>query len=350
LRILITGGLGFIGSNFIRYTLKEYPNDEVINLDLVTYAGNPENLIDVEADYSGRYQFIKGDVCDGAQMEELVGQADLVAHFAAESHVDRSIEDAGAFVRTNVLGSQTLLAAAQRAWGDDASRRFLYVSTDEVYGALRLDDPRSFKEEWPLDPKSPYSASKAGGDLMAQAYHHTFGLPVVITRCSNNYGPFQFPEKLIPLMILNTLEGKELPVYGDGMYVRDWIQVLDNCRASDAVLRRGRAGEVYNIGGNSERHNIDVVKGIIRAVCDQAGLDYEERLGLIRHVKDRPGHDRRYAIDADKLEQELGITPLTGFEQGLADTVDWYLNNQKWCERVRSGQYLEYYQRMYEKR
>jgi dTDP-glucose 4,6-dehydratase len=280
-------------------------------------------------------------------MRDLLAGADMVAHFAAESHVDRSIEDAGEFVRTNVLGSQALLAAAQTAWQGDDSRRFLYVSTDEVYGALRLEDSRRFKEDWPLDPKSPYSASKASGDLMAQAYHHTFDLPVVITRCSNNYGPYQFPEKLIPLMILNTLEGKELPVYGDGKYVRDWIYVDDNCRATNAVLRKGRTGEVYNIAGNNERHNIDVVKQIIKTVCEFAGLDYEERVGLIRHVKDRPGHDRRYAVDAAKLEAELGVAPLVDFDSGLRKTVKWYLDNQNWCQRVRSGEYLEYYQRMY---
>ena len=350
MRILVTGGLGFIGSNFVRHTLRTYPDDKVVNLDLVTYAGNPENLTGIEAEYPERYRLVKGDVCDAPTVEPLVAEADCVLHFAAESHVDRSIEDAGEFVRTNVLGSQTMLAAAQRTWSGDDERRFVYVSTDEVYGALKLDDPRRFKEDWPLDPKSPYSASKASGDLMAQAYHHTFGLPVMLTRCSNNYGPYQFPEKLIPLMLLNVLNGKELPVYGDGLYVRDWIYVEDNCRATDAVMRKGRPGEVYNIGGNNEVPNINVVKSIIEKVCQKVGLDVEERLGLIRHVKDRPGHDRRYAVDAGKLEHELGVSPEVDFEQGLSLTIDWYLDNQDWCRRVLSGEYQKYYQRMYEQR
>ena len=350
MRILITGGLGFIGSNFIRFTLENYPDDQVVNLDLLTYAGNPENLGGIERKYPDRYQLVQGDVCDGPLVEPLVAEADCVLHFAAESHVDRSIEDAGAFVRTNVLGSQTMLAAAQRTWGDDRERRFVYVSTDEVYGALRLEDPRRFKEDWPLDPKSPYSASKASGDLMAQAYHHTFGLPVMLTRCSNNYGPYQFPEKLIPLMLLNLVNGKELPVYGDGLYVRDWIYVQDNCRATDAVMRRGRPGEAYNIGGNSEVPNIEVVNNLIDLVCSKTGRDKQQCLELIKYVKDRPGHDRRYAIDAAKLENELGIAPRVSFKEGLSRTIDWYLANQDWCQRVLSGDYQAYYQRMYEQR
>lgn len=350
MRILVTGGCGFIGSNFIRHLLMQNPGDEVINLDALTYAGNPENLADVEADYAGRYELVMGDVCDAALAASLMDQVDAVAHFAAESHVDRSIEDGQAFVRTNALGTQNLLHAAMTTWGDDPARRFLYVSTDEVYGALKLDDGRRFEEDWPLDPKSPYSASKAAGDHLAQAYQHTFGLNVVITRCSNNYGPYQFPEKFIPLMILNALAGKELPVYGDGLYVRDWIHVLDNCRGTELVLKKGRAGEIYNLGGNSERANLEVLKLLVKLVCQKAGLDYDERMGLVRHVKDRPGHDRRYAIDAGKIKAELGFEPQVDLAQGLGDTVDWYLANQAWRDRVLSGEYREYYRRMYDGR
>ena len=350
MRILVTGGCGFIGSNFVRHVLSTHPGDEVVNLDLLTYAGNPENLIDVEADFAGRYEFVQGDVADRALVEGLVAKCQAMAHFAAESHVDRSIEDAGEFMRTNVLGTQALLDAARRVWGDDPTRRFLYISTDEVYGALRLNDPRRFREDWPLDPKSPYSASKAAADLLARAYHHTYGLPVIITRCSNNYGPFQFPEKLIPLMILNARAGRELPVYGDGLYVRDWIHVIDNCRATDLALRAGRPGEVYNIGSENEKPNIEVVNQIISLVCAQTGADPAAGRKLIRHVKDRPGHDRRYAIDAGKLKAELGFTPQMDFKKGLAETVRWYLANKKWTERVTSGAYRDYYRRMYDGR
>ena len=345
--ILVTGGCGFIGSNFVRQVLAAHPGDQVVNLDLLTYAGNPANLADVEADYPGRYRFVRGDVCDPAVSGPLLAEAQAVVHFAAESHVDRSIEDAQAFVRTNVLGTQCLLHAALAAWGDDDSRRFLYVSTDEVYGALRLDDGRRFREDWPLDPRSPYSASKAAGDQLARAYHHTFGLPVLVTRCSNNYGPYQFPEKLIPLMILNALAGRELPVYGDGLYVRDWLYVLDHCRATDLVLRQGRPGEIYNIGGNSELANLELVQRLIALVAQRTGQDQQRLKGLIRHIKDRPGHDRRYAINAGKIQGELGFAPQVGLEAGLAQTVDWYLGHQDWCGQVTSGTYREYYQRMY---
>ncbi len=350
MRILVTGGCGFIGSNFIRHLLANHPADEVVNLDLLTYAGNPANLADVQADYAGRYRLIRGDICDAELVAPLVAEAEAVAHFAAESHVDRSIRDAGAFVRTNVLGTQTLLQAALAAWGGDASRRFLYVSTDEVYGALALDDPRRFREDWPLDPKSPYSASKAGGDLLARAYHHTHGLPVLVSRCSNNYGPFQFPEKLIPLMILNALAGRELPVYGDGLYVRDWLHVEDHCRAADLILRAGRPGEVYNIGGGNERSNLDLLHALLELVAQRTGRDIGQLRGLIRHVKDRPGHDRRYAIDAGKLGAELGWSPRVGLDQGLAATVAWYLEHGEWCQAVTSGAYRDYYRRMYDGR
>jgi dTDP-glucose 4,6-dehydratase len=350
LRILVTGGCGFIGSNFVRHLLKEHPEDEIVNLDLLTYAGNPENLNDVEADFRDRYRFVQGDICDPEAVGPLVAEAGAVVHFAAESHVDRSIEDPQEFVRTNVMGTQNLLHAARQAWADDGSCRFVCISTDEVYGALRLDDPRRFDEDWPLDPRSPYSASKAAADHLARAYAHTYGLKVMVTRCSNNYGPFQFPEKLIPLMILNTLQGRELPVYGDGLYVRDWIYVLDNCRATDLVLRKGRPGQVYNIGGNSERPNLEVVEEIIQLVCSKKGMEYKKRRELIRHVKDRPGHDRRYAIEAGKAASELGFNPAVTFAQGLELTVEWYLNNPEWIQRVSSGAYREYYRRMYEGR
>jgi dTDP-glucose 4,6-dehydratase len=346
LRLLVTGGCGFIGSNFVRQVLAEHPGDEVVNLDLLTYAGNPENLADVEADYPRRYRLVRGDVCRLEEVLPLAAEAEAVVHFAAESHVDRSIEDAAAFVRTNVVGTQVMLEAARRSWGAGEGRRFLHVSTDEVYGALALDDPRSFAEDWPLDPKSPYSASKAGADLLAQSFHHTHGLPVLITRSCNNYGPYQFPEKLIPLMILNATAGKELPVYGDGLYVRDWIHVADACRATDLVLRRGQPGQAYNLGAGAQRANLEVVRRIIALVAERLGKEPAELEGLIRHVADRPGHDRRYAIDNAKL-RALGFQPALDFAQGLARTVDWYLGHPQWCRRATSGAYQDYYRRMY---
>ncbi len=348
--ILVTGGCGFIGSNFIRHVLANHPGDRVVNLDLLTYAGNPDNLRQVEADFSQRYRLVRGDVCDPQVVEPLVARAQAVVHFAAESHVDRSIEEPAAFIRTNVLGTQVILEAARRTWGDDQKRRLLYVSTDEVYGALELDDPARFREDTPLEPNSPYSASKAAGDMLARAYHHTHGLPVVITRCCNNYGPYQFPEKLVPLMILNALAGRELPVYGDGLYVRDWIYVEDNCRATDLVLRQGRPGRVYNIGAEAELANLELVKLIIELVAPRSGRSPRELLALIRHVKDRPGHDRRYAIDPGRLNRELGFSPRVSLARGMELTVDWYLANPQWCQRVTSGAYQEYYRQMYEKR
>lgn len=338
MRILVTGGCGFIGSHFVRHLLATHPRDQVINLDALTYAGNPDNLQDVQADYPERYRFVQGDVCDAALVAELVGQVEAVAHFAAESHVDRSIEDSSAFVHTNVLGTHTLLEAARRAWGGEGGR-FLYVSTDEVYGELELDDPRRFREDWPLRPRSPYSASKAAGEMLALSYLHTHGLPVVVTRCCNNYGPNQFPEKFIPLVILNTLAGRELPVYGDGRNVREWIQVRDNCRASDLVLRKGKPGEVYNVGSGRELANLELLERVVGLVCRLQGLDLEERLALRRFVADRPGHDRRYALDTKKIRRELGFAPQAELEQGLEETVRWYLENPQWCRRVSSGEY-----------
>ncbi len=349
MRILVTGGCGFIGSNFIRHLLTSHPADQVVNLDALTYAGNPENLAEVAAAHPDRYRFVRGDIADSALVGRLMAGVEAVAHFAAESHVDRSIEDAGQFVRTNVLGTQVLLAAALAAWGPGRGR-FLHVSTDEVYGALALEDGRRFREDWPLAPRSPYSASKAAGDLLALAYHHTHGLPVVVTRCSNNYGPHQFPEKFIPLMIENALAGRELPVYGDGLYVRDWIHVNDHCRAADLVLREGRPGEVYNVGGNNELANLAVLDQVIGLVAARAGRDPAGLRGLVRHVQDRPGHDRRYAVDAGKIARELGFAPAEGFAAGLAATVDWYLANREWCRRVTSGAYRDYYRRMYGRR
>ncbi|BAS27971.1 dTDP-glucose 4,6-dehydratase [Limnochorda pilosa] len=340
--ILITGGAGFIGSNFVHHLLREHPEDKLVNLDLLTYAGNLENLTEVEG--NERYRFVQSDVADPEGVERAFAAAeeawgspvDAVVHFAAESHVDRSIEDASAFLRTNVIGTQVLLEAARR----HGVERFVQVSTDEVYGSLTRMG--AFTEESPIAPNSPYAASKAAADLMVRAAWKTHGFPALITRCSNNYGPYQFPEKLIPLMIANALEGKPLPVYGDGQNVRDWIHVEDHCRGIDLTLRRGRPGEVYNFGGHAERPNLEVVRTLLRI------LDRPEN--LIRFVPDRPGHDRRYAMDSSKSERELGWRPRWTFEEGLESTVNWYLSHQDWLERVRSGAYREYYTRMYDRR
>jgi dTDP-glucose 4,6-dehydratase len=325
-RILVTGCCGFIGANFVRFLLEAEPAVEITNLDALTYAGNPDNLAGAESD--PRYAFVRGDISDGPLVNKLVadGKFDAIVNFAAESHVDRSISDATPFLRTNVIGTQCLLDAARAA----KIPRYLQVSTDEVYGTLEPDDP-AFSEMTPLAPNSPYAASKASADLLVRAAHHTFGLDTVITRCSNNYGPYQFPEKLIPLFITNAMAEIPVPVYGDGRQVRDWIHVLDHCRGIHAALRRGRAGAVYNFGGKSERYNIDVTRGIL-ALCGKP-------LSLIRYVTDRPGHDRRYAIDCRRAEAELGWRPSMSFEEGLADTVKWYQSNSAWIERVRSGAY-----------
>ena len=334
--VLVTGGAGFIGSNFIRYFLRTYDKGTVINFDGLTYAGNLESLQDVSGD--PRYHFVKGNICDRAGVKKAFQtfDVDAVVHFAAETHVDRSILESAVFVKTNVLGTQVLLDVAKEI----GVERFLHVSTDEVYGSLGPSG--KFVETTPLHPSSPYAASKASSDLLALAYHHTFGLPVIVSRCSNNYGPYQFPEKLIPLMIVNALNDKPLPVYGDGLNIRDWLYVEDHCRALDIVLQGGRVGEVYNIGGNNEWRNIDIVKLILKEVSKPESL--------ITFVKDRPGHDRRYAMDSTKIRTQLGWEPARRFESGLSETIQWYIDNQPWCERVMSGEYQDYYKTMYEER
>ncbi|WP_318507268.1 dTDP-glucose 4,6-dehydratase [Bacillus sp. T3] len=333
MKLLITGGAGFIGSNFVRYMVKKYPNYNIVNLDLLTYAGNLENLKDIEN--APNYKFVRGDIADCDFINGLFQEEkfDYVLNFAAESHVDRSITDPGIFVQTNIQGTLALLDAAKTL----GVKKYLQVSTDEVYGTL--GETGYFTEETPLAANSPYSASKAGADLLVRAYNETFGLPVNITRCSNNYGPFHFPEKLIPLMIINALNDKELPVYGDGLNVRDWLHVEDHCQAIDLVLHNGRDGEVYNVGGNNERTNIEIVKTILKA------LDKPE--SLIKYVKDRPGHDRRYAIDATKLRTELGWTPKYTFETGIKQTIQWYLDNKDWWENIISGEYQDYFKSQY---
>lgn len=325
-RILVTGGCGFIGANFVRFELESYSDLHITNLDALTYAGNPDNLADLK-DHP-RYQFVRGDVVDRNLVAELLADNyDAIVHFAAESHVDRSINDAAPFLRTNVIGTQSLLDVARAA----GLPRYVQVSTDEVYGTLKPEDP-PFSESTPLAPNSPYAASKAGADLLVRAAHHTHGMNVVITRCSNNYGPYQFPEKLIPLFITNALVDIPVPVYGDGRQVRDWIHVLDHCRGVDAALRRGRSGEIYNFGGRSERYNLQVTRAVL-SLCDKPET-------LIRHVTDRPGHDRRYAVNCDKAEAELDWRPTITFDEGLAQTVAWYRTNAHWVERIRSGAYV----------
>lgn len=332
-RILITGGCGFIGSNFIRYELATYPDLTIVNVDKLTYAGNPENLADLPQ--KSRYEFQQGDICDRALMCSLIQSSkfDAVINFAAESHVDRSILDSGPFVQTNVVGTQTLLDCCRQ----QGIPRFLQVSTDEVYGSLGSEG--RFTEQTPLAPNSPYSASKAAADLLVRAYCHTFGFPAVITRCSNNYGPYQFPEKVIPLFISNALSDLPLPVYGTGGNVRDWIHVTDHCRGIDVALRNGRVGEVYNFGGDCEMTNLELTHALLE-VLGKPEL-------LIKFVADRPGHDLRYAVDSSKSRQELGWSPQINFREGLRQTIDWYLANTSWIERVRSGEYRKYYEQQY---
>jgi dTDP-glucose 4,6-dehydratase len=330
--VLVTGGYGFIGSNFIRYLLETDPQIQVINLDCLTYAGNLANLADIAAD--PRYRFVHADITDRAGVRQVVsGGIRAILNFAAESHVDRSIHDSGPFIRTNVLGTQVLLDTA-REFGVP---RYVQVSTDEVYGSL--GPTGAFTEDTPLAPNSPYSASKAAADLLVRSFVHTFGLPAVVTRCSNNYGPYQFPEKIIPLFIANLMRDEPVPVYGDGLNVRDWIHVRDHCAALDRVWREGRAGEVYNIGGRSERTNLELTYALLEAVGKPRSL--------IRYVKDRPGHDRRYAIDCTKIERELGWRPRIAFEEGLRETVRWYREHGEWVAAIRTGEYLKYYERQY---
>ena len=344
--VLVTGGAGFIGSNFVRYWLQEHPQDRVINLDALTYAGNLESLADV-ADQE-QYRFVRGDIGDRDLVRELFEAEgiDAVVNFAAESHVDRSILGPEDFIQTNVHGSFVLLEVARAVWGAGCSEcRFLHVSTDEVYGTLSADDP-PFTETTAYAPNSPYSASKAASDHLVRAYHETYGLPVLTTNCSNNYGPYQFPEKLVPLVILNALEGKPLPIYGDGKQIRDWLYVEDHCRGIGTVLRQGRVGETYNIGGSNEWENIAIVQHVC-ARLDELRPGSKPYADLIEYVKDRPGHDRRYAIDSGKIERELGWTPQHDFAAGIEKTIRWYLDHQDWCQRVRSGEYQEFYARQY---
>ncbi len=332
MKLLVTGGAGFIGSNFIHYILKKHENWEVINLDALTYAGNLENLKSLEND--SRHQFIRGDICDAKLVNGLVKECDAIVHFAAESHVDRSILDPAAFIKTNIVGTYTLLEAARQNGG----KRFHHISTDEVFGSLNSDEP-AFSEETAYDPQSPYSAAKASSDHLVRAYFHTFNLPITISNCSNNYGPFHFPEKLIPLAITNLMEDKKIPVYGDGLQIRDWLFVEDHCEAIDLILEKGELGETYCIGGNSEKTNLEVVKEIL------AILKKDE--DLIEFVKDRAGHDRRYAIDATKIKKQLGWQPRVSFEEGLAQTIKWFEQNQNWWQKIKSGEYQKYYEKQY---
>lgn len=349
-RLLITGGAGFIGSNFVHHWCKHYSGERTVVLDALTYAGNRQNLADLEDKENCR--FVEGDICDRVLVDSLLQSEniDTIAHFAAESHVDRSILGPAAFVQTNVVGTFTLLESFRQQWnakGQPKNWRFLHVSTDEVYGSLEPDDP-PFSETTPYAPNSPYSASKAGSDHLARAYYHTYGLPTIITNCSNNYGPYHFPEKLIPLMCINILLGKPLPIYGDGKNVRDWLYVEDHCRALDSVIHQGKPGETYNVGGNNEVKNIDLVTMLCDLMDELApALPVSPARQLISFVKDRPGHDRRYAIDANKIRKELGWEPQMTVESGLRQTIQWYLNHQDWWQPLLSEEYQTYYQKVY---
>ncbi len=344
-RILITGGAGFIGSHLVKLMVNKYPDYTIFNLDALTYAGNLENLTSVEK--APNYKFIKGDINDAPFLEELFKTHDFdgVIHLAAESHVDRSIKDPLSFIKTNIVGTLNLLHAAKNNWGDFAGKRFYHVSTDEVYGTL--GETGLFTEETSYDPRSPYSASKASSDHLVRAYYHTFDFPIVISNCSNNYGPYQFPEKLLPLFINNIKQNKELPVYGDGKYTRDWLWVEDHARAIDVIYHEGKNGETYNIGGHNEWKNIDIINLLIKIMDELLGREAGTSNALIKYVTDRPGHDRRYAIDAQKLQDELGWVPSLQMEEGLRLTAEWYLANSEWMDNVTSGSYQKYYDNQY---
>ena len=334
MKLLVTGGVGFIGSNFILYWNKKYPQDFIINLDKLTYAGNLENLKTLEG--NPNYKFVHGDICDSKIVDAVMEGVDTVVHFAAESHVDRSIMNSEEFIKTNIVGTHVLLESALK----NKVRRFHHVSTDEVYGSLDLEEKNIFNERTNYNPRSPYSASKAGSDHLVRAYYYTHNLPVTISNCSNNFGPFQFPEKFIPVAITNLLENKKVPVYGDGLYVRDWLYVEDHCRAIDLILEKGEIGQTYCVGGlTGDINNLEVVKKILKILGkDESVLEF---------VKDRPGHDRRYALDWSKIKNELGWEPLNDFDQWLEKTVDWYKDNRKWWENIKSGEYKEYYKKQY---
>ncbi len=344
--ILVTGGSGFIGSNFIRFALEQRSDMRITNLDALTYAGNPENLSDIESDE--RYTFVHGNIGDDKLVRELVANVDAVVHFAAESHVDRSILDSKPFLETNVMGTQCLLDACRHVWSENsdgkapfAAKRFHHVSTDEVYGSLPLDQPEvMFTEDTPYDPRSPYAASKAASDMLVRAYEHTFGMDCTITNCSNNFGPYHFPEKVIPLFVTNLMEGEKVPLYGDGLNVRDWLHVVDHAEAVLTVLENGKTGETYNVGGNNERSNLELTNSILSIM----GFGEEK----IRYVEDRAGHDRRYAIDATKIKRELGWQPTrSAWPAALEETVQWYRDHEDWWKRVKSGAYREYYAKQY---
>ena len=336
MKLLVTGGAGFIGSNFILYWLNKYPSDKIINLDLLTYAGNLESLKEIEN--NSNYSFVKGNICDRKLVDELVKKVDIIVHFAAESHVDRSILDAAPFIKTNIQGTYTLLESAVK----NNISRFHHISTDEVFGSLQLNSVKKFNEKTAYDPHSPYSASKAASDHLVKAYADTYNLPVTISNCSNNFGPYQFPEKFVSLAITNILEGKKIPVYGDGLHVRDWLYVKDHCAAIDLILQKGKIGKTYLIGGlTQDISNVDVIKKIVKIM----GMDID----CIEYVKDRPGHDRRYAIDWSKIKRELGWSPKQNFDKALEITVKWYKNNKSWWEKIKSGEYLRYYKKQYNK-
>ncbi|MEN8929429.1 MAG: dTDP-glucose 4,6-dehydratase [Flavobacteriales bacterium] len=345
-KILVTGGAGFIGSHVVRLMVNKYPDYHIVNLDKLTYAGNLENIVDIES--KENYSFIKGDIVDESFINGLFAEHDFVGviHLAAESHVDRSISNPTEFIKTNIMGTINLLNAARASWGENMKDKIFYhISTDEVYGSL--GDEGYFVEDTPYDPRSPYSSSKASSDHLVRAYFHTYGMPVKISNCSNNYGSHQFPEKLIPLMIHNIKENKPLPVYGEGLNIRDWLWVNDHARAIDVIFHQGKVGETYNIGGNNEWTNIALVKHLCQVMDNKLGRKEGESEKLITHVTDRAGHDMRYAIDASKIKKDLGWEPSITFEKGLEDTVDWYLKNEKWLDNVTSGQYQNYYKKQY---